>query len=188
MLIEDLGRGGSRAHSGLERSRSALHSRVRPSGHRRGNRALFEEAGATLEPVSAGGVTRRLLLRIESRVLTDGRIRVRSPGKVLVSTRRQAVVECILENGAPSPVGKRRGAWLEDHQLQSMAMRKFGKQLILTPMDSMPSDDLLRDRRNSMASGSKETVRAMRAPRRRHYRFPYDRSSSMHRALAWHLA
>lgn len=152
MLIEDM---GAQAASGLMQASNdpaPLYIHVNALQATDAEiAALFEEAGATLEPVSAGGVTPPGCYSVSnSRVLTDGRIRrAFNQGKVLVSdAAAQAVVECILENGAPESlleIGAGRGT--KTIMLQSMAMRKFGKQLNLTPMDSHAfKTDLLRDR------------------------------------------
>lgn len=113
--------------------------------------ALFEEAGATLQPESAGGVQAPGCYRVsESRVLTDGRIRrMFNQGKVLVSdAAAQAVAACVLESGNPGSVleiGAGRGT--KTIMLQSDAMRLFGEQLDLTSMDSHAfKTDLLRQR------------------------------------------
>lgn len=113
--------------------------------------SLFEEAGAKLEPASAGGINPQGCYRVsESRVLTDGRIRrLFSLGKVLVSdAAAQAVAECVLELGKPASlleIGAGRGT--KTIMLQSDAQRHFGSQIALTSMDSHAfKTDLLRKR------------------------------------------
>ena len=113
--------------------------------------SLFEEVGAKLEPVSAGGVNPSGCYHVpNSRVLTDGRIRrLFSQGKVLVSdAAAQAVAACVLEMGKPSSlleVGAGRGT--KTIMLQSDAQRMFGSQIALTSMDSHAfKTDLLRER------------------------------------------
>lgn len=113
--------------------------------------SLFEEAGAQLEPASAGGISLKgCYLASNSRVLTDGRIRrLFSQGKVLVSdAAAQAVAMCVLEMGKPASmleVGAGRGT--KTIMLQSDAQRLFGSQIALTSMDSHAfKTDLLRER------------------------------------------
>ena len=113
--------------------------------------ALFEEAGAPLEPASAGGVDALGCYRVpNSRILTDGRIRrLFNQGKILVSdAAAQAVATCVLESGKPGSmleVGAGRGT--KTIMLQSDAMRLFGEQVNLTSMDSHAfKTDLLRER------------------------------------------
>ena len=113
--------------------------------------SLFEEAGAELEPASAGGIEPPgCYLASNSRVLADGRIRrLFSQGKVLVSdAAAQAVAACVLELGKPDSlleIGSGRGT--KTIMLQSDAKRLFGEQVALTSMDSHAfKTDLLRTR------------------------------------------
>ncbi|MBR3182541.1 MAG: antitermination protein NusB [Eggerthellaceae bacterium] len=113
--------------------------------------ALFKEAGAEIEPASAGGIESPGCYRISnSRVLTDGRIRrLFSQGKILVSdAAAQAVAACVLESGKPESVlevGAGRGT--KTIMLQSDAMRMFGEQVNMASMDSHAfKTELLRER------------------------------------------
>ena len=113
--------------------------------------ALFEEAGVTIEPATAGEARALGCYRVpNSRILTDGRIRrLFQQGKILVSdAAAQAVAASVLESGMPESileVGAGRGT--KTIMLQSDSVRLFGKQLNLTSMDSHAfKTDLLRQR------------------------------------------
>ncbi len=113
--------------------------------------SLFEEVGAKLEPVSAGGITPSGCYHVDnSRVLTDGRIRrLFSQGKVLVSdAAAQAVAASLMELGKPASIleiGAGRGT--KTIMIQSDAMRMFGEQVELTSLDSHEfKTNLLRER------------------------------------------
>ena len=112
---------------------------------------LFEEAGAKIEPATAGGIAPEgCYLVSNSRVLTDGRIRrLFGQGKVLVSdAAAQAVASSLLELGKPVSlleIGAGRGT--KTIMIQSAAQRRFGEQVPLTSMDSHAfKTDLLRER------------------------------------------
>lgn len=112
---------------------------------------LFDEVGSPLEPAGAGGMELAGCFRVpNSRSLSDGRIRrLFQQGKILVSdAAAQAVASSVLETFSGSTmleVGAGRGT--KTIMLQSGAMRRYGKQVKLTSMDSHSfKSDLLRSR------------------------------------------
>ena len=111
---------------------------------------LFEQVGATLEPVGAGGVKPAGCYQVSNaRALADGRIRrLFQQGKLLVSDAAAQVVASFVSDCAQGEVleiGAGRGT--KTIMIQSDSYRENGAQVKLTSLDSHSfKSDLLKER------------------------------------------